>query len=94
MYDHQEGKPKAKLNEHSDITISSGGISTLVLYLSARRPAHGDRKIEGNSMHRNSSDTPDAPAASLSLRTTAKVVRALPRNEAPDATESNWIFRH
>jgi hypothetical protein len=92
--DHQLGQPMAKLKEHSDMTISSGGINFLVLYLSASKPAQGDRNTEGRSMQRKSSDTPDAPAASLSLSTTAKVVRALPRNEIPDATESNWIFRH
>jgi hypothetical protein len=87
--DHQFGQPIAKLNEHSDMTISSGGISFLVLYLSASKPAQGDRKTEGKSMQRNSRDTPEAPAASLSLSTTAKVVRALPKNETPDAIESN-----
>jgi hypothetical protein len=94
MNDHQEGQPIAKLNEQSDITISKGGISCLVLYLSAKSPAQGDRSTDGNNIHRNSSETPDAPAASLSLRTTAKVVSALPRKDAPEATDSSCIFRH
>jgi hypothetical protein len=76
------------------MTISSGGIKALVLYLSAIKPAHGESKTEGRSMQRNSSETPEAPATSLSLRTTAQVVIALPKKETPDATESNWIFSH
>jgi hypothetical protein len=94
MYDHQAGQPIAKLKEQSDMTISSGGIKVLVLYLSASKPAQGESNTEGKSMQRNSSETPDAPATSLSLRTTAQVVIALPKKEIPDATESNWIFNH
>jgi hypothetical protein len=89
MKDHHDGQPIAKLNEQSDITISKGGIRVLVLYLSARRPAQGDSKTEGRSMQRKRSETPEAPAASLSLSTTAKVVSALPRKEIPEAIESN-----
>jgi hypothetical protein len=89
MNDHQDGQPIAKLNEQSDITISSGGIRVLVLYLSASNPAQGERITEGSSIQRKRSETPDAPAASLSLRTTAKVVSALPRNDMPEAIESN-----
>jgi len=40
------------------------------------------------SIHRNSAATPAAPAEFLSLKTTAKVVRALPKNERPLAAES------
>jgi hypothetical protein len=89
MNDHHDGQPIAKLKEQSDITISSGGIRALVLYLSASNPAQGERITDGSNMQRKRSETPDAPAASLSLRTTAKVVSALPRKDIPEAIESS-----
>jgi hypothetical protein len=94
MNDHHDGQPIAKLNEQSDITISSGGIKVLVLYLSASSPAQGESNTDGRSMQRKRSETPEAPAASLSLRTTANVVSALPRKDIPEAIESNCIFSH
>jgi hypothetical protein len=94
MYDHHDGKPRAKLKLLRLMIISSGGISFLVLYRSARRPAQGDRNTAGTSMQRNSRETPGAPAAFLSLSTTAKVVIALPRNEIPEAADSTCNLNH
>ena len=94
MYDHHEGKPRARLKLARLMTISNGGISFLVLYRSASKPAQGDRNTAGTSMQRKSSETPGAPAAFLSLSTTAKVVIALPRNEMPEAAESICNLNH
>jgi hypothetical protein len=94
IYDHHEGNPRARLKLARLITINSGGISFLVLYRSASNPAQGDRNTAGTSMQRNSKETPGAPAASLSLSTTAKVVIALPKKEMPEAAESICNLNH
>ena len=76
----------------SDIMVSAIGITLREGNLSAIRPVKGANRMFGIAIARNSSDTPIGPETSLSLSTTANVVRVDPIKLRPAAIPKKWIF--
>jgi hypothetical protein len=76
----------------SDIMVKAVGITLREGNLSAISPVSGANRMFGIAMAKKRSDTPTGPETSLSLSTTAKVVRVEPIKLSPAAMPRKWIF--